>query len=129
MKIATISLILIVLFSVMVQADTYEVLVVDIAADGDSSKIEEFEKDAREFNGLHLKGHAAAKPYFNLLRMADGQVYFVFGFKGEVQGIYRHNYPGTVRNLQRLKINGAPKYPDMHWLPVSEIRRLLEVQQ
>ena len=125
MKIPMIALILIVLFTTMVQADAYEVLVVDIASDGDRSKIEEFEKDARQFNGLHQRGYAAAKPYFNLLNMANGQVYFVFGFKGEVQGLHRYNYPGTVNNLRRLQNNGAPKYPDMHWLPVEEIRRML----
>jgi hypothetical protein len=125
MKISTIVLIFLVLFTAGVQAAAYEVLVVDIAVDGDRSKIEEFEKDARQFNGLHQRGYAAAKPYFNLLNMANGQVYFVFGFRGEVQGIHRQNYPGTVNNLRGLKNNGAPKYPDMHWLPVEEIRRML----
>ena len=129
MQVSTLVLILIVLFTAMVQADTYEVLVVDIAAAGDSSKIEEFEKDAGKLNGLHRSGYAAAKPYFNLLNMANGQVYFVFGFRGEVQGIHRHNYPGTVNNLRRLKNKEAPKYPDMHWLPVEEIRRLLATPQ
>ena len=47
----------------------------------------------------------------------------------EVQGIHRHNYPGTVNNLRGLKTNGASKYPDMHWLPVEEIRRLLATPQ
>ena len=125
MKISMIVLILFVLCTAQVQANTYEVLVVDIAAAGESSKIEEFEKDARQFNGLHQRGYSAARPYFNLLNMADGQVYFVFGFRGEIQGIHRHNYPGTVNNLRSLKNNGVPKYPDMHWLPVEEIRRLL----
>jgi len=129
MKISTIALIFMVLFTAMVQADAYEVLVVDIAADGDNSKIEEFEKDARQFNGLHRRGYAAAKPYFNLLRMTNGQVYFVFGFRGEVQGIHRHNYPETVNNLRRLEYNGKPKYPGIHWLPVEEIRRMLASQQ
>jgi hypothetical protein len=129
MKVSMIALILFVLFTAMVQADAYEVLVVDIAAAGDRSKIEEFEKDARGFNGLHRRGYPAAKPYFSLLNMANGQVYFVFGFRGEVQGIHRHNYPGTVNNLRSLKINGASKYPGMHWLPVEEIRSMLMTPQ
>ena len=129
MKVSTIALILIVLFTAMVQADAYEVLVVDIASAGDSLKIEEFEKDARQLNGLHRRGYAAAKPYFNLLHMTDGKVYFVFGFKGEVQGVHRHNYPETFKNLRHLKYNGKPKYPDMHWLPVAEIRKILKIRQ
>ncbi len=125
MKIPSIVLIFILFFAPVVQADSYEVLVVDIAGAGDSSKIEEFEKDAGQLNALHRKGYPAAKPYFNVLRMADGQVYFLFGFRGDVQGVHRRNYPGTVNNLRRLKNNGVPKYPHMHWLPVEEIRGLL----
>ncbi len=63
--------------------------------------------------------------YFNVLRMANGQVYFVFGFINEVQGIHGENYPGTVKNLSRLKNDGTQKYPNMHWLPVEKIRRLM----
>lgn len=100
-------------------------LVVDIAAAGNHSKIEEFKKDATRFNTLHHKGYSSAKPYFNVLRMTNGKVYFVFGFKGNVQGIHRESYPATVKNLRRLKNRGALKYPDMHWLPVGEIRKLL----
>jgi hypothetical protein len=126
MKIPTIALMLVLLITAMAQADTYEVLVVDIAEAGDSSKIDEFEKDARQLNGLQRRGYTAAKPYFNLLHLASGQVYFVFGFRGEVQGIHRRNYSGTVKNLERLKSNGKPKYPGRHWLPVAEIRRLVK---
>jgi hypothetical protein len=50
---------------------------------------------------------------------------FRFGFKGKVQGIHRENYPNTVKNLRNLKNDGVRKYPDMHWLPVDEIRKLL----
>ena len=57
--------------------------------------------------------------------MANRQVYFVFGFRGEVQGIYRRNYPEAEKNLRRMKHQGVQKYPNMHWLPVEEIRRLL----
>ena len=106
----------------------YEVLVVDIAAAGDSSRIAEFEKDARQFNALHKQGYTRAKPYFNLLHMANGQIYFVFGFRGDVQGIHRHNYPGTVKNLQNLTQNGNSKYHDIHWLPVEEIRKMMTGQ-
>ena len=84
--------------------------------------------NARQFNALHKQGHTSAKPYFNLLHMGNGQVYFVFGFRGQVQGIHRHNYPQTVQNLQSLRKNGDPKYPDMHWLPVEEIRKMLMSQ-
>jgi len=122
---AIIPLDLMVLITAAVEAGTYAMLVIDIAAAGDSARISEFESDARRFNGLHERGYARAKPYFNLLHMANGKVYFVFGFRGDVQGTHRHNYPGTVKNLQRLQQNGNPKYPDMHWLPVEEIRRLL----
>ena len=110
----------------MAQADTFEVLVVGTAAEEDTLKIKEFEKDAEKLNGLHRRGYAAARPYFNVLRMSNGKVYLVFGFRGEVQGIHRRNYPATVKNLRRLEIDGKPKYPDMHWLPVAEIRRLLK---
>ena len=127
MKVPTIALMLVLLITAMAQADTYEVLVVDIAEAGDSSKIDEFEKDARQLNGLQRRGYTAAKPYFNLLHLASGQVYLVFGFRGEVQGIHRRNYPGTVKNLRRMKHEGVRKYPHMHWLPVAEIRRLLTV--
>ena len=125
MKTPTIVLMLLLLITARAQADSYEVLVIDIAAAGDSSKIDEFEKEAGQFNKLQGRGYTAAKPYFNLLRLSGGQVYLVFGFRGEVQGIRRRNYSRTVKNLERLKSNGSPKYPDMHWLPVAEIRRLL----
>lgn len=128
MKIPTMALILMVLFGAMAQADDYEVLVVDIAAEGERPKIAEYEEDARQLNGLHRRGYPGAKPYFNVLHMPNGQVYFMFGFRGEVQGIHRRNYPGTVKNLQRLKKNENPKYPDMHGLPVAEIRKLLAAQ-
>ena len=128
MKILTLVLMVMLLFSAVVQAAPYEVLVVGIAEAGDRSKIDEFEKDARLFNGLHSRGYAAARPYFNLLHMSGGRVYFVFGFRGKVQGVHRHNYPATVKNLRRLKKNGELKYPDMHWLPVEEIRRLLDAR-
>jgi hypothetical protein len=70
------------------------------------------------------KGYFAAKPYFYVLRMANGQAYFVFGFNGDLQGILRENHSGTVKNLRRLRNDGTQKYPDMHWVPVEEIRRL-----
>ena len=53
MKILSIVLMFILFFAPVVQADSYEVLVVDIAGAGDSSKIEEFEKDAGQLNALH----------------------------------------------------------------------------
>ena len=108
-----------------VRAEPYEVLVVDVAGANDVVRIEEYKKDAEKFNSLHRRGYSAVMPYFNVLRMANGQVYFVFGFRGEVQGIYRRNYPRTKKNLRRLKHKGAQKYPNMHWLPVEEIRKLL----
>ena len=126
MKIQGLVLMLLFLLAAIARADPYEVLVLDIAAAGNSSKIAQFEKDAGQFNGLHRKGYPGARPYFNVLNMADGQVYFVFGYRGEVQGIHRRNYPATVKNLRRLKIDGKPKYPVMHWLPVAEIRTLLK---
>ena len=117
--------IFIVSFVPIIQAESYEVLVVDIAGANDIARIEEFKKDAEKFNSLHARGYSAARPYFNLLHMANGQVYFVFGFRGEVQGIHRLNYPGTVKYLRQMKHKGARKYPRLHWLPVEEIRRLL----
>ena len=111
----------------IVQAEPHEVLVVDIAGANDVVKIQEFKKDAEKLNSLHRQGYSTAKPYFNLLHMANGQVYFVFGFRGEVQGIHRRNYPVTVKNLHRIKHAGVQKYPDMQWLSVEEIRRLLTV--
>lgn len=126
MQIPALGLMLLFLFAAMAQADPYEVLVVDIAAPDAELKIKEFEKDARHFNGLHRKGYPAARPYFNLLEMNTGQIYFVFGYRGEVQGIRRQNYPATVKNLRRLKIDGKTKYPNMHWLPVADIRSLLK---
>ncbi len=33
--------------------------------------------------------------------------------------------PETVKNLRHLKKNGDPKYPNMRWLPVEEIRNLI----
>ena len=125
MKIPSIISLCILFFTSILFATPYEVLVVDIAKAGNLEKIEGFEKSAAKFNGLQHKGYFAAKPYFNVLRMANGQAYFVFGFNGDLQGIYRENYPGTVRNLRRLKNDGAQKYPNMHWVPVEEIRRLL----
>jgi hypothetical protein len=101
------------------------VLVVDIAKIDDTEKIDGFEEDARRFNALYRRGYLAAKPYFDVLHIANGQVYFVFGFRGEVQGIHRENYHRTVKNLRRLKNGGVQKYPNMHWVPVDEIRRLL----
>ena len=88
-------------------------------------KIEEFEKAVAKFTALQHKGYHTAKPYFNVLQMSNGQIYFVFGFKTKVQGIHRENYPGTVKNLRKLENNGVRKYPNMHWLPVDEIRKLL----
>lgn len=125
--ISSLILVLVVSIAAIVRAEPYEVLVVDIAGADDVARIEEFEKDAAKFNALPQKGYSTARSYFNLLHMADGQVYFVFGFRGEVQGVHRRNYPGTVKNLRRIKQNGAPKYPRLHWLPVEEIRRLLRV--
>ena len=127
MQILSVVLIFFVSVAPVVQAVAYEVLVVDIAGANDVARIQEFEKDAEKFNSLHHQGYSAAKPYFNLLHMANGQVYFVFGFRGEVQGIHRQNYPGTVKNLHSMKHEGGQKYPHMHWLPVEEIRRLLTV--
>ena len=60
-----------------------------------------------------------------MLHMAAGQVYFVFGFRDQVQGIHLRNYPGTIENLYRIKHKEVAKYPHMHWLTVEEIRRLL----
>ena len=119
-------LIFLFLFAAGAQAEPYEVLVVDIAAADNNLKIEQFEKDAGQFNGLHRKGYSGARPYFNLLEMSNGKVFFVFGYRGPVQGIHRRNYPETVKNLRRLQIDGKPRYPEMHWLPVAEIRKLLK---
>ena len=125
MKIPSIISLCLLFFTPALFATPYEVLVVDIAKAGNLEKIEEFEKAAAKFNGLQHKGYFGAKPFFNVLRMANGRAYFVFGFKGQVQGIHRENYPGTLKNLRRLKNDGAQMYPNMHWVPVEEIRRLL----
>ena len=125
MKIPSIISLCILFFTPVLYATPYAVLVVDIARAGNLEKIEGFEKAVAKFNGLQHKGYFTAKPYFNVLRMANGQAYFVFGFNGDVQGIHRENYPGTVRNLRRLKNDGAQMYPNMHWVPLEEIRRLL----
>ena len=115
MKIPSIVSLCILIFTSVLFATPYEVLVVDIAKPGNREKIEEFEKAAAKFNALQHKGYFAAKPYFNVLQIANGQVYFVFGFNGDVQGIHRENYSGTVKNLRRLKNDETKKYPDMHW--------------
>jgi hypothetical protein len=125
MKIQVVFILILIFLISPIQAAAYEVLVVDIAAADNHSKFKEFKKDAARLNALHRKGYSSAKPYFNVLRMADGRVYFVFGFKDRVQGIHRENYPATIKNLRRLKKGGTRKYPDMHWLPVGEIRRLM----
>ena len=125
MKILSIVSLVILIFTSVLIAAPYEVLMVDIAKTGNREKIEEFKTAAAKFNALQHKGYFAAKPFFNVLRMVNGQVYFVFGFKGQVQGIHRENYPGTVKNLRGLKNDGAQMYPNMHWVPVEEIRRLL----
>ena len=109
----------------LLYASSYEVLVVDIANKGNRAKTEEFEKATTKLNALRYKGYFTAKPYFNVLHMSNGQIYFVFGFKGDVQGIHRENYPDTIKNLRKLENDGVRKFPNMHWLPVEEIRRLL----
>jgi len=125
MKIASLVIFCFLIFPPVLYATQYEVLVVDIANKGNREKIEEFEKAVSKFNALQHKGYFTAKPYFSVLRMSNGLVYFVFGFNGDVQGIHRENYPGTVKNLRKLENDGVRKYPNMHWLPVDEIRRLL----
>jgi hypothetical protein len=125
MQIPSIVLMFILLVAPIARAGPYEVLVVDIAGANDLEKIEEYKKDAEKFNSLHSKGYSAARPYFSVLHMTNEQVYFVFGYRGDVQGIHRRNYPGTIENLRRIKHKGTPKYPFMRWLPVAEIRRLL----
>ena len=109
-----------------IQALPYEVLVIGISAESDEAKIQEFQKDAARLNALHLSGYPAAKAYYNVLAMTSGQVFFVFGFRGRVQGIHGKNYPNTVKNLRRMQHNGEPKYPSLKWVPVDEIRRLLK---
>ena len=113
------------LFTSSIHAFPYEVLVIDIAGESDTVKIREYEKDAKQFNELHLKGYPAAKPFFNVLQMANRQVYFVFGFRGQVRGINRSNYPNTIKNLQRMRRDGALKYPNLNWVSVEDIRLLL----
>ncbi len=108
-----------------IHAFPYEVLLIDIAEGSDREKIREYEKDARQFNELHLKGYPAAKPFFNVLQMANRQVYFVFGYRGQVQGINRNNYSNTEKNLRRMRRNGDLKYPNFNWVAVEEIRLLL----
>ena len=125
MKILSIISLCILFLTPVLYATPYEVLVVDIARTGNLGKIEEFEKAAAKFNALQHKGYFAAKPYFNVLRMANGRTYFVFGFNGDIQGIRRENYPGTKKNLHRLKSVGTKKYPNLHWVPVEKIRGLL----
>ena len=125
LQILSIVLMLLVSVAPMVGADPYEVLVVDITAADDLARIEEYTKDAAKFNALHSKGYSAARPYFNVLNMVNAKVYFVFGFRGEVQGIHRQNYSGTIENLRCIKHKGVLKYPHMHWLPVEKIRKLL----
>ena len=120
-----IALIYTLLCASLVHASPYEVLVVDISRIDNGEKIEEFEENAKQLNALHLKGYLAAKPYFDVLHMTNGFVYLVFGFRGEVQGIHRENYHRTVKNLGRIKAGGVQKYPNMHWVPVEGIRKLL----
>ncbi len=107
-----------------IHAFPYEVLLIDIAEGSDREKIREYEKDARQFNELHLKGYPATKPFFNVLQMANRQVYFVFGYRGQVQGINRNNYSNTEKNLRRMRRNGDLKYPNFNWVAVEEIRLL-----
>ncbi len=125
LKIQPIILIFMVSIASLVRAEPYEVLVVDIAGANDIARIEEFKKDAEKFNSLQRRGYSNARPYFNVLYMANGQAYFVFGFRDQVQGIHRRHYPATIKNLRRMQHKGTPKYPRMHWLPVAEIRLLL----
>lgn len=117
------------LFTSSIHAFPYEVLVIDVAGRSDKEKIRDFEKDAEQFNKLHLKGYPAVKPYFNVLEMVNRQVYFVFGFQGRVQGIHRNNYQKTVKNLRRMQRNGSRKYPNPTWVSVEEIRRLVDISK
>jgi hypothetical protein len=119
-------LIVILCVAPIVRAEPYEVLVLDVAGAHETGRIEEFEKDTANFNSLYRRGYSAAKPYFNLLHMTDGRVYFVFGFRDKVQGIHRRDYPATIKNLRRLQHERVQKYPDMHWVPVEEIRKQLK---
>ena len=114
-----------ILCSSLAQASPYEVLVVDISRIDNGEKIEEFEENARQLNALHHKGYLAAKPDFDVVHMTNGFVYFVFGFRGEVQGVHRENYHRTVKNLGRINADGDQKYPNMRWVPVEEIRKLM----
>ena len=125
MKIASLVNFCFLIFPPVLYATQYEVPIVDIANKGNREKTEEFEKAVAKFNALQHKGYFTAKPYFNVLRMSNGLVYFLFGFNGDVQGIHRGNYPGTEKNLRCLKNDGVRKYPNMHWLPIDEIRRLM----
>ena len=127
MKIVSLVSFCFLIFPPVLYATQYEVLVVDIANKGNREKTREYEKAVAKFNALQHKGYHTAKPYFNVLQMSNGRIYVVFGFKGKVQGIHRENYPKTVKNLRNLKNDGVRKYPNMHWLPVDEIRKLLVV--
>ena len=60
MQIPSILLMFILLVAPFVQANPYEVLVVDIAGADDVERIEEFKKDAEKFNSLHNKGFTVA---------------------------------------------------------------------
>lgn len=125
MKMTPLIFTVILLFTSLVYAFDYEVLIVGIAGVSDKTKVREFVKDAQQLNGLHHKGYVTAKPYFSVLKMVNEQVYLVFGFRGEVQGINRNHYHKTVKQLGRILKNGASKYPNPYWVPVEEIRRLL----
>ena len=125
MKMKLLILTLMLFSSSLVHAINYEVLVVGIAAASDEAKVKAFVADAERLNGLHRKGYVTAKPYFNVLRMTNEQVYFVFGFRDKVQGIVRSKYNNTVKNLRKIRKNSALQYPTPYWVPVEEIRRLL----
>ena len=66
MKIASIVSFCFLIFTPVLYATPYEVLVVDIAKKNNREKTAEFEKTAEKFNGLRHKGYSTAKPYFNV---------------------------------------------------------------
>lgn len=107
--------------SASLAASEYHVLVLAVAEPGDDAAAAALADDAGRLNGLHEE-HPTVRPYYAVLALRDRRRALVFGWRGAVQGVVRADFPATEGNLASLRRDGGPRYPDLRWVPVEEVR-------
>ena len=108
----------------LICAQEYHVIRICTAAAADARACAHLDHCCERLNGLHHE-FPTAVPYYSVVTVAGGERWLVFGWRDEVAGLIRDEFPTTLQNLIEAEEQGQRCFPDACWINVAELRACL----